>query len=646
MPEFFSTFGVPLGICAFMTTLSDNLNEATETGPLTTSVPPTEGIDAELETKLDQHDIENEPDHEEDEEHLADYSHYTLAQLAEAAVKSSKSEDIRSAHLQLKAMRQFFDSLYSKEYNDNLHHFIEEGNIKEDFAFKDEHFRKDFYEAYKVVQQKRSELKAAQDAEKLKNLEEKKGILDKIKELIEGNESEHSLKQLKDLQNEWKRIRNVPRESVEALWNSYHVLLDKFYDKLSIYNELKQLDREKNLDSKIELIKKADELLSEPSLKKAQITLNKYHEEWKNIGPVPNESREDIWQRFKEASDKVYEKINTYRAEMDAKREQNLQTKKALCEKAETYIGYESEKAKEWIAKTKELEALFEEWRKAGAVPQKFNQSIWERFKQAYNQFYINKNAYFKKLNNERNHNLKLKTELCEKAEELANQTEWNKTTKAILDLQAKWKTIGPVHDKQSDKIWKRFRAACDTFFSRKSGHFEHTHKEQNENLAAKTALLGRLNALIGKENAEEVLTEVKLIQAEWNKIGFVPMASKEDIQKQYNDVLNSIYGTFRQEKEDMRAKEQASHYELMASAPDGRDRLKKEERFLMDKIRKIKAQIDTEQNNMGFFANSKNASPFLKQIEENLKNAKQEISRLDEKLKLIRKAMVGGTNS
>lgn len=626
-----------------MTTISDNTHE--EVNNEITSAPTTnpahENIDVELENKLDEHDMASAQDHEE-EEITADFSKHSLEQLNEAAVKASKSDDIRTAHLLLKEMRTFFDNLYSKTFNEALQHFIEQGNLRDDFAFKDEYLRKNFYEAYRTIQHRRAEMKALQDAEKLRNLEEKKKVLAEIHELTEKDLSDvemvrKSLEQLKDLQKRFKDIRNTPMESREELWSTYHVYLNRFYDKLDIYNELITLDREKNLDQKIELIKKVMELVQEPSLNKAQTTLNKYHEDWKNIGPAPKESSEDIWQRFKAASDLVYEKINAYRAEMDGKREENLVAKTALCEKAESFITYESDKAKEWIAKTKELESLFEEWRAIGPVPRKFNQSVWDRFKQAYNQFYTNKNNYFKFLNNERAVNLKTKTELCEKAEELMNSIEWNKATKSILELQDQWKKSGPVHEKQSDKIWKRFRAACDTFFNRKAGHFEHQVNEQKENLTAKTALLTKLDELKSKDNVEEVLAEVKNIQAEWNRIGFVPMAQKEDMQKRYNEALNAIYGAFKMVKDEMRAKEQSSQYELMAASGDGKFRLQKEERFLMDKIRKLKGELATEQNNMGFFANSKNASSFIQQIENNLKNSRAEISKLEEKLKMVR---------
>jgi len=626
-----------------MTTISDNTHE--EVNNEITSAPTTnpahENIDVELENKLDEHDMASAHDHEE-EEITADFSKHSLEQLNEAAVKASKSDDIRTAHLLLKEMRTFFDNLYSKTFNEALQHFIEQGNLRDDFAFKDEYLRKSFYEAYRTIQHRRAEMKALQDAEKLRNLEEKKKVLAEIHDLTKKDLSDvemvrKSLEQLKDLQKKFKDIRNTPMESREELWSTYHVYLNRFYDKLDIYNELITLDREKNLDQKIELIKKVMELVQEPSLNKAQTTLNKYHEDWKNIGPAPKESSEDIWQRFKAASDLVYEKINAYRAEMDGKREENLVAKTALCEKAESFITYESDKAKEWIAKTKELESLFEEWRAIGPVPRKFNQSVWDRFKQAYNQFYTNKNNYFKFLNNERAVNLKTKTELCEKAEELMNSIEWNKATKAILELQDQWKKSGPVHEKQSDKIWKRFRAACDTFFNRKAGHFEHQVNEQKENLVAKTALLTKLDELKSKDNVDEVLAEVKSIQAEWNRIGFVPMAQKEEMQKRYNEALNAIYGAFKMVKDEMRAKEQSSQYELMAASGDGKFRLQKEERFLMDKIRKLKGELATEQNNMGFFANSKNASSFIQQIENNLKNTRAEISKLEEKLKMVR---------
>jgi hypothetical protein len=516
---------------------------------------------------------------------------------------------------------------------------MEEGGVKDDFKYNEgDKFREQFNAASKELKQKKGDERARQEAEKLENLHKKEALLEQIKALTEGEETKDSLTKLKDLQSEWKLIRNIPKEQIEKLWEMYHMYIHAFYDNLSMFNELKDLDRRKNLDQKIELTKKVSELALEPSTKKVIILLKKYQEEWKNVGPVPQESNEDIWNRFKAECDRIFEMIKAVMAENERKREENLVAKKELLVKALELSNIHSPRIKEWLEHSTAANQLMEQWKKIGMVPMKFKESLWEEFRTARNKFYNNKNEFFKKMHAERNNNLKVKTNLCEKAETIAaNPIDWNKQTDELKKMQENWKKVGPVHEKVSDAIWKRFRTACDGFFEKKAAHFAGQVDEQKKNLEVKNTVLAQLEELLNKEESTSIINELKALQENWNQTGFVPMNAKEAVNKKYNELTDKVFNKFKQAHTAMRDMKDRSHFEALLNSPNGIDRLKREERFIQDKIRGMKSDIDTWDNNLGFFAKSKGENPMVDQIKEKIAGAQKQIKQLEEKVKLIR---------
>lgn len=594
--------------------------------------------DLDLGDEPEKEALEYEVGADQDDE-TTDYGTLSKAELVELAIKASKQEDLKEAAEVIRNIRPIIESIFAEEQNTALQAYIEEGNEKENFVPAQDELKQQFYDAFKNIQRRRADERQQLEQDKQKNLAVKREILDKLKHLTETDETEASLEQVKELQREWKRVRNVPQEFVQELWDSYRFYLDKFYDNVSINNELKELDRKKNLETKIELCKKVGELQEEKSIKKALILLNKYHEDWKNIGPVPKEFSEEIWKRFKEASDKVYEQKKGEMAKMQEIRQQNLELKTAICEKLELLTATHPEKPKEWIEKTKEVNNLFDEWKKIGKVPREHNDSIWNRFRDLKNKFYNDKNAFFRKLNSEKAENLRLKTEICEKAEALQESSDWQKAANELKKLQEDWKKIGPVHDKNSDAIWKRFRAACDTFFNRKDQHFKDQKTEQADNLQKKTQLLAQLEELANSETeTDAAFSRVKQIQKEWSEIGFVPMDSKKDIQTRFSDAIDKLYKKLKRNPEEMNEARLREHYEEISRFPDAGTRLKNEERRVREKIRFLKSDIETLENNMGFFSgNSKNKNPFIKQIEDKIAKTNGQLERLQRELKVIR---------
>lgn len=584
-------------------------------------------------------DEEKEMETIADDDELPNFSSFTKEQLVEAAIDAVKTKDLLEATRYIKAIKPVIDHLLQEEYNAALDKFMEEGGVKDDFTYNNgDKIREQFNAASKELKQKKADERARQDAEKLVNLRKKESLLEQIKALTEGEETQDSLNKLKELQTEWKLIRNIPKEHVEKLWESYHLYIHNFYDNLSMFNELKDLDRRKNLDQKIELTKKVSELALEPSTKKVIILLKKYQEEWKSIGPVPKESNDDIWNRFKAECDRIFEMIKAVMAENERKREENLNAKKELLTKALELSNIHSARIKDWLEHSTVANQLMEDWKKIGMVPIKYKESLWEEFRTARNKFYNNKNEFFKKMHAERNNNLKAKTDLCEKAETIsANPIDWNKQTDELKKMQEAWKSIGPVHEKVSDAIWKRFRTACDTFFEKKALHFAGQVEEQKKNLETKNALLVQLEELLNREDGATIINDLKALQEQWNQAGFVPMNAKEAINKKYNELTDKVFNKFKQAHTAMRDMKDRSHFEALLNSPNGAERLKREERFIQEKIRGMRSDIDTWDNNLGFFAKSKGDNPMVDQIKEKIAGAQKQIKQLEEKVKLIR---------
>jgi len=575
--------------------------------------------------------------HEDFEAEAINYSNLNKEQLVELAVQASHLEDLKEASDTIKAIRPVFEEIIHSEFQAALEKFIEEGNIKEDFAPRPDPLKEKFQLAYKTLQGRKVEYRAKVEDERQKNLAAKKLILQKLKNLTEADETRESLNEVKSLQNEWKRIKAVPKEDVQELWDNYRFYLDKFYDNLSINNELKELDRRKNLEYKIELCKKVDALSEEKSIKKAMILLNKYHDEWKNTGPVPKEFSEEMWSRFKEASDKIYAQKKAVLDEMHKEWNQNLENKVSICEKVEALSNFEGKNPKMWIEKTKEINTLLDEWKKVGPVSRAASQQVWNRFREASNNFYNKKNVFFKSLNHEKNLNLKIKTELCEKAEALQESVDWGHATDEIKQLQEQWKKSGAVPEKQSDKIWKRFRASCDHFFHRKAQRYASQEQEYTQNLEVKSSICEKLETLQQQPESENLYNELKPLQEQWLNTGFVPMNKKEEINKRYNDALNRIYNTLRSGKSNFEELKQRSHFEAVAHMPNGKVKLNQEERTIADKLRLLKGEVSTWENNIEFFRNSKNADVLKKQIEDKISSAQAQIVKLEERLKIIK---------
>jgi hypothetical protein len=591
-----------------------------------------------VETSMDLPELSAEEHELEAVEELPDFASFSKAELLEAALKASKEKELEEAIMLFKVIKPHLDIHFSEEKAQALAKFIEDGGDKDGFEFRGDSSKEEFNALFNELKQRKDDARKRQEAERLDNLNKKEAILEEIKKLNESEETSNSLKKLKELQGEWKKIKNVPKEHVEKLWESYRVLNEIFYDRLSINNELKDLDRSKNLDHKIELIGKVNELTNETNIKKALMGVKRYTEEWRFIGPVAREASDDIWNRFKAEVDKVYGIIKAKTEEMEGVRQQNLVAKKELLEKAQALALFQTQRIKDWMEQSEAANELMEAWKKTGHVPMAVRDQIWNEFREARNAFFTNKNNFFKAMHTERNANLKAKEELCIKAEHIAaNPIDWNKQTDELKKMQEAWKKIGQAPEKINDAVWKRFRTACDSFFAKKSERYASQLTEQTENLTAKEALIQKLEILNTAEKSENIFQELKQIQTDWNAIGFVPVAQKEPVNKKYNDLLDKLYAKHKQLSKEMRGDRDKQNFELLASSPNGASKLQREEKILQERIRGIKKDMETWDNNLGFFKSGNSKNPLAEQIQDKIEIAKKHVADLEEKLKALK---------
>jgi hypothetical protein len=556
--------------------------------------------------------------------------------LLALAIEATQKFTPREAFRRLQQIRPAFNDLLRAEKRDALQKYVEEGNEPEGFEYSDESYREQFKNAFNLAKNARMEERQRIEEEKQKNLKKKEALLEKLRSITENDETEKSLEEVKEIQQEWRAIRVLPAEKVQELWDSYHFLLDKFYDNHSINIELKELDRKKNLEVKIELCKKVDELSKETSLKKSFIMLNKYQEEFRNTGPVPREFNQEIWDRFRTACDNIYEQKRAIFSELEEKRNKNLELKLILIEKADLVAQTTPKKVKDWKDKTTELDNLMAEWKRIGQVPKAQNEEVWKKFRKAFNTFYDNKSNFFKQLNKERKANLILKEDICKRAEEVKDSEDMNFATNELKKLQREWKEIGPVPEKVSNAVWKRFRAACDEFFDKKQKAFEGKKEEENQNLTKKQELISKLEGILDQGKSESILNELKAIQKEWNSIGYVPLKSKKQIENQYRKASDAVFNKFKLDKQSIKQGQMKDHYENLAQLPSGKQKLSDEEFKLKKKMKFLSGEISTLENNMEFFGRSKGAQKLKDEIAGKIEKTKDQLARLKAELKVI----------
>lgn len=551
-----------------------------------------------------------------------------LKEIDEDACNADKQE--------IDALKQNFYKLHKAEQEAARKAFIEGGGKAEEFTPTPDPQEAEFKQVMGSIKEKRNTLTAAQEQEKEENLAKKLAILDKMKEFTETPEDTGKrYNEFKQLQQEWNEIKQVPAAKVNELWKSYQLYTEKFYDMLKLNNEFREYDFKKNLEAKLHLCEAAEKLATEPDVVSAFHQLQKLHQEFRSIGPVAKELRENIWARFKAASTTVNRRHQQHFEELKEKEQNNLDQKTVICEIVES-MEYDTFKTfADWEDKTQEILALQAKWKTIGYAPQKMNVKIFERFRAACDEFFRRKAAFFKSIKESMAENLEKKKALCEKAESLKDSTDWKETAEILTKLQKEWKTIGPVAKKHSDAVWKRFIGACDYFFEQKNKATSSQRSIESENQAKKEAVISQLKALDEAGTTDEATADkTRALMKEWNSIGFVPFKEKDRLYKEYHAVVDRLF-----DKLHLSATEKKlSNFK---SGLNKEGNLYRDREKLVRTYEGLKNDIQTYENNLGFLnSSSKKGNSLVSGINRKIERLKADMELVQKKIAAIDEAL------
>jgi hypothetical protein len=604
--------------------------------------PSNEELSAEI--PADEHEDEDEEEDEHDSEieevdEVVNYDEASREELLVLLEKAVNEGEISKIKRKVALIKVAFLKQTKEDTEKAYEKYLADGGDAEEFNPDQDPLVGKFNEYFNIYKRNRNEYLKELEKIKIKNLEAKKLILEELKILIDSDETlKKTYDEFKTLQDKWKAIGMVPKGEVNNLWQSYHFFVEKFFDKVKINRELRDLDLKKNLELKMQLCEKTEELLLETSIIKSFKQLQLFHQQWKETGPVAQDKKDEIWERFKDATDKINQRRKEHYNDMQEEQNSNLTAKTALCEKAEELLQLELTTIKEWQAKTEEISELLKVWKTIGPAPRKNNDEIWTRFKSSLDAFFAAKKEYFQKIKDEQLNNYNLKLELCVQAEAFQSSTDWKQATRDLIALQKEWKAIGPVPRKNSDKIWKRFRAACDVFFNNKSEYFSNINKHESDNLKLKTELIQKVEKYEFGTDKTQNLNAIKDFQREWTGIGHVPIKEKDKIHNEFRNAINQQLDKLNISKTELQTINYKSKVEGFKENPNAKRIISSERIFLMNKRKKMEEEINLWENNLGFFAESKQASLLKQEFEKKIATAKREIEILNAKIKMLNK--------
>ena len=550
-----------------------------------------------------------------------------VKEIARSAEAPNKEE--------LDHLKTTFYKIHLAERDAQTKEYLEKGGDPEKFVLLPDDTEEAFKAEMQIIKEKRAKIFLEQEEEKQENLAKKLEIIEKIKAMATSpEEANQSYNDFKTLQQEWKDIKTVPADKANELWRNYQLYVEQFYDLLKLNSEAREYDFKKNLEAKTALCEAAEKLDEEPDVISAFHQLQDLHQQYREIGPVAKELREQIWSRFKAASTVINKKHQQYFEEIRSKEEKNLEQKTALCEKLEAIDLDAIKTAAQWETTTKEVIAMQQEWREIGFAPQKMNVKIFERFRTINDVFFSKKAAFFKELKSQYSSNLEKKQELVKKAQELADSTDWKKTGDKIIALQKEWKTVGVVPRKQGELLWKDFLDACNKFFEARNKANAGTRNTEHSNLAKKREVVAKLKDLL-ENPVENVQQALQKLTEEYNSIGHVPFKEKDNIYKEYHEVLDKIY----KDLHISNAKRRLDNFKnnLKNVAEKGSDALDNERGRLLRRYDQLRSDITTYENNLGFLnAASKKGNSLVEEMNRKVQKLKDELELVKNKIKAI----------
>ena len=550
-----------------------------------------------------------------------------VKEIARSAEAPNKEE--------LDHLKTTFYKLHLAERDAQSKEYLEKGGDPEKFVLLPDDTEEAFKAEMQIIKEKRAKIFLEQEEEKQENLAKKLEIIEKIKAMATSpEEANQSYNDFKTLQQEWKEIKTVPADKANELWRNYQLYVEQFYDLLKLNSEAREYDFKKNLEAKTALCEAAEKLDEDPDVISAFHQLQDLHQQYREIGPVAKELREQIWSRFKAASTVINKKHQQYFEEIRSKEEKNLEQKTALCEKLEAIDLDALKTAAQWETTTKEVIAMQQEWREIGFAPQKMNVKIFERFRTINDVFFSKKAEFFKELKSQYSSNLEKKQELVKKAQELADSTDWKKTGDKIIALQKEWKTVGVVPRKQGELLWKDFLEACNKFFEARNKANAGTRNTEHSNLAKKREVVAKLKDLL-ENPVENVQQALQKLTEEYNSIGHVPFKEKDNIYKEYHEVLDKIY----KDLHISNAKRRLDNFKnnLKNVAEKGSDALDNERGRLLRRYDQLRSDITTYENNLGFLnAASKKGNSLVEEMNRKVQKLKDELELVKNKIKAI----------
>jgi hypothetical protein len=592
---------------------------------------------AENESVLEREELEvhspEQPDDQED--HAVDFSALSKKQLLEEMKELLKKGGYLHDDARANGLKFAYDEIFDKEKEEALQNFVSQGGLIDDFEYRKADEDKDFFHVFNDFKKRRAAAIKELEQSKDKNLTAKNQILDKLRELVDGEETTDSISAVKKIQEEWKSIGPVPANQSKNLWASYNALMDRYYDNRSIYYELKELDRKKNLESKLELCAKAEALQEVEDLKEAIRQLNDLHEEFKHIGPVPRDEQEELWTRFKAASDAVYLRRKDYYEDQKEVFKRNLEAKEQLINKLESFQDFKADRIKDWNSKTKEVLDIQKAWEAIGPVPKENGKDINRAFWGYFKKFFHNKNLFFKELDELRLANKEKAEALIAEAEAQVKSTDWQNSSNILIKLQEEWKHLGPTPEKHRNELYRRFKTACDTFFDNRRQANKEATKEYEENLALKMEVCGK----IVHESKADGLSPDRLEELikEYNAIGFVPRKSIKDVAAKFNEAVEGYISKMGNEGVELDDFLFRLNLNKIQADPNSNRVLNKKEHGIRKQIADLENNITLWKNNLEFFAASRTADKLKDQFDEKIEKAEQEVEKLKKRLSIIR---------
>ena len=536
---------------------------------------------------------------------------------------------------ELDMLKTIFYKIHLAERDAQTKEYLAAGGDPEKYVLLPDDTEEAFKAEMQIIKEKRAKIFLQQEEEKQENLAKKLEIIEKIKAMTTSpEEANKSYQEFKTLQQEWKEIKAIPADKANEVWKNYQLYVEQFYDLLKLNNEAREYDFKKNLEAKTKLCEAAEKLAEEPDVISAFHQLQDLHQEYREIGPVAKELREEIWTRFKNASTVINKKHQQHFEDLRAKEEDNLAKKTALCEKIEAINLKEKKQASDWEDATKTIIEIQGEWKKIGFAPQKMNVKIFERFRIANDEFFSKKADFFKNIKSQYAENLEKKQKLVEKAKQLADSTEWKKTGDKLIQMQREWKNIGFVPRKQGDQLWKEFLGACNKFFDARNKLNAGARSEEHANLDKKREIIAKLNELV--ENADEHLQKnMQDLIAEYNAVGHVPFKEKDKVYQEYHEVMDKLYKTLRSNN----AKRHIHNFKnnLKNVAEKGANALDNERGRLLRRYDQLRTEITTYENNLGFLnAASKKGNSLVEEMNRKVEKLKEDLKLVKEKIKAI----------